>query len=57
MISKLKHKILKLKKTLELSNISSTIFEYLYCSKKAPKKITWVGWNNICLQKDYGGLG
>lgn len=39
-----------------ISSLKSLFIIFFLGGSEDIRKIPWVGWNNICLQKDYGGL-
>jgi len=38
-------------------SIESLLIKFFWGGSEDHRKISWIGWNNICLRKDYGGLG
>jgi len=40
-----------------ISSVESLFNNYFWGGSEDHKKIFWIGWHNVCLQKEYGGLG
>jgi len=39
-----------------ISSIESLLNKFFWGGREDHKKVSWIGWHNVCLQKEFGGL-
>ena len=40
-----------------ISSIESLLNKFFWGGCEEKRKLSWIGWNSLCLRKEYGGLG